>query len=338
VRAAIGEAGNRPNYGQKFTPENATTNIGGNAGITITGLTGAIAGDPNIKPERQLEIEGGVDLVLKDQRAVLELTGYQRRISDLLLQRTLAPSTGFTGEFFNGGELRNTGVEASLQVIPVAKPLEWISRVIFTLNRSDIASLPVPTFDVTTVGFGAGLGAFRIEQGQSATQIVGTIDGNGTIAKLGDGEPDFRVGWSNNFKYKNYGLTSLIDWQQGSNIINLTRLLYDGSQNSVDYVAAGADRFKTFASGDIRPYIEDASFVKLREVSLYWQVPADWAHQLMLQAARVSLSGRNLITLSHYSGLDPEVSNFGNQAIGRNYDVAPFPPSRSFWLSVDAGF
>jgi hypothetical protein len=58
----------------------------------------------------------------------------------------------------------------------------------------------------------------------------------------------------------------------------------------------------------------------------------------MLQSARVSLSGRNLITLTHYSGLDPEVSNFGTQAIGRNYDVAPFPPSRSFWLSVDAGF
>jgi TonB-linked SusC/RagA family outer membrane protein len=338
VRAAVGEAGNRPNYGQKFTPENATTNIGGNAGITITGLTGAIAGDPNIKPERQLEIEGGVDMVFKDQRAVLELTGYQRTISDLLLQRTLAPSTGFAGEFFNGGELRNRGIEASLQVIPVAKPLEWVSRFVFTLNRSEITSLPVPTFDISTVGFGAGLGAFRIEQGQSATQIVGTIDGNGTIAKLGDGEPDFRLGWSNNFKYKNYGLTTLLDWQQGSSIINLTRLLYDGAQNSSDYVAAGADRFKTFASGDIRPYIEDASFLKLREVSLYWQVPTDWAHQLMLQSARVSLSGRNLLTFTHYSGLDPEVSNFGNQAIGRNYDVAPFPPSRSFWLSVDAGF
>jgi hypothetical protein len=58
----------------------------------------------------------------------------------------------------------------------------------------------------------------------------------------------------------------------------------------------------------------------------------------MLQAARVSLSGRNLLTFTSYSGLDPEVSNFGNQPIGRNYDVAPYPPSRSFWLSVDAGF
>jgi hypothetical protein len=54
--------------------------------------------------------------------------------------------------------------------------------------------------------------------------------------------------------------------------------------------------------------------------------------------ARLSLSGRNLMTSTSYSGHDPEVSNFGNQNIARNIDVAPFPPSRSFWLSVNLGF
>jgi hypothetical protein len=53
---------------------------------------------------------------------------------------------------------------------------------------------------------------------------------------------------------------------------------------------------------------------------------------------QVSLSGRNLATFTSYTGLDPEVSNFGNQPIARNIDVAPFPPSRSYWLSVNLGF
>jgi hypothetical protein len=57
-----------------------------------------------------------------------------------------------------------------------------------------------------------------------------------------------------------------------------------------------------------------------------------------LRRVRVSLSGRDLLTFSDYSGLDPEVSNFGNKPIGRNVDVAPYPPSRSFWLSIDFGF
>jgi hypothetical protein len=54
--------------------------------------------------------------------------------------------------------------------------------------------------------------------------------------------------------------------------------------------------------------------------------------------ARLTASGRNLLTFTDYDGLDPEVSNFGNQNIARNIDVAPFPPSRSFWFSLELGF
>jgi len=56
-----------------------------------------------------------------------------------------------------------------------------------------------------------------------------------------------------------------------------------------------------------------------------------------LRTLSLSAAGRNLFTFTGYSGLDPEVSNFGNQPIGRNYDVAPYPPSRQFWFSVTAG-
>jgi hypothetical protein len=52
----------------------------------------------------------------------------------------------------------------------------------------------------------------------------------------------------------------------------------------------------------------------------------------------VTLSARNLATFTGYTGIDPEVSNFGNQPIARNIDVAPFPPSRSMWLSIDLRF
>src|SRR5262249_12912784 len=132
-------------------------------------------------------------------------------------------------------------------------------------------------------------------------------------------------------------LGALIDWQQGSSIVNLTRLLYDASSNSPD-IAAANKRLMTFSGGDIRPYIEDATFVKLRELSIAYNLPKSIMKQLgALKSLQVSLTGRNLLTLTNYSGLDPEVSNFGNQPIGRNYDVAPYPPSRSYWLSVTAG-
>jgi TonB-linked SusC/RagA family outer membrane protein len=340
VRAAYGEAGNRPNYGQKFTSLSAINTIDGSPGLVIGGVGGIpTAGDPDIEPERQREFELGVDAAMEDQRVVLELSVYQRDISNMLLQRALPTSTGFTTLFENGGEMRNRGVETSLQVIPIMQPLEWTSRAILTLNRSEVTDLPGDPFNVATVGFGAGLGAYRIEEGKSATQIVSDVDGDGVPDVIGNGEPDFRLGFSNEFKFGDFGVFSLIDWQQGSEIINLTRLLYDFGQVTEDYVGAGEARLDSFNMGDIRPYVEDATFIKLREVSVYYDIPESVATQIgPLNTLRVSLQGRNLLTFTDYSGLDPEVSNFGNQAIGRNYDVAPYPPSRSFWLSVDAGF
>jgi TonB-linked SusC/RagA family outer membrane protein len=336
VRAAYGEAGNRPNYGNKFTPLNATTNVDGKAGLVIgSAAVAGVIGDPNIQPERQREFEVGADLASKDQRLVVELTGYQRNISDLLLQRALATSTGFGTQFLNGGGLRNRGVEAAVQVRPL-KIVDWTSRATLTLNRSMITSLPanVPAFDITVAGFGADLGAFRIQKGQSATQIVAPV--NGQIAKVGDGEPDFRIGWSNVVAAGDFTFSALLDWQQGSDAINLTRFLYDGGGNSPDVEAAAA-RGAADRAGNY-PYVEDASFVKLRELSLSYDLPKRLIAQIApLKNLQLSLTGRNLLTFTHYSGLDPEVSNFGGQSIGRNYDVAPYPPSRSYWLSVSAG-
>jgi TonB-linked SusC/RagA family outer membrane protein len=333
VRLAYGETGNRPNYGNKFTPLSAVNSIGGAAGI----ITGAQAGDPNIQPERQREIEGGFDVALKDQRVVAEFTGYQRTISNMLLQRSLATTTGFTTQFTNGGSLQNRGIEAAIAIKPVPA-FDWTTRGTLTLNRSEVLELPagIPAFNVP-VGFGAGLGAFRIEPGKSVTQIVATIDKNGTLATVGDGEPDFRVGWSNVINVGDFTFSTLLDWQHGSDVINLTTQSYDGNGNAPDQEGA-AKRLATLAMGDPRPYIEDASFVKIREVSVAYNLPKRLATQLgPLKSLQLQVSGRNLATFSSYTGLDPEVSNFGNQAVGRNYDVTPYPPSRTFWFSITAG-
>jgi TonB-linked SusC/RagA family outer membrane protein len=344
VRGAYGEAGNRPTYGQKFTPLNATGTIDGEAGLTL----GGNAGDPDIEPERQREYELGVDVAAKDQRAVVEVTYYQRVITNLLLQRALATSTGFTTEFFNGGRMRNRGIELAAQVTPVVDPVDWTSRVVLTLNRSRITDLPdgIEFFDITAAGFGTGLGANRIEDDKSATQIVGTRDASGRVGPLGDGEPRFRVGFSNEVKWQRFTFGSLFDWQQGSQIVNLTRRLYDSGQVSPDYVDdgstpdvidSGEERIAAISAGDIRPYVEDASFLKLRELIVTYEVPGTLVKHLgAVDTLHVSVSGRNLWTVTGYSGLDPEVSNFGNQPIGRNYDVAPYPPSRSVWLSISA--
>ncbi|HEX3762728.1 MAG TPA: SusC/RagA family TonB-linked outer membrane protein [Kofleriaceae bacterium] len=331
LRAAYGETGNRPNYGNKFTPLQATNTIGGSATLVVLGT----AGDATIEPERQREFEGGIDMATKDQRIVAEVTGYQRNISNMLLQRALATSTGFGTQFINGGGLRNRGVEAAIAVKPI-KNFDWTTRGTLTLNRSMVTELPVPAFN-TGPSFGAGFGTYRIEVGKSATQIVSTTDGTGKLSVVGDGEPDFRIGWSNVINYGDFSLSTLLDWQHGSKIINLTQNYFDANGEAPDQAAA-AKRLMSLNSGDPRPYIEDASFVKVREVSIAYSLPKRLVAQLNpLKSLLVSVSGRNLLTFTGYSGLDPEVSNFGSQAISRNFDVTPYPPSRTFWLSFTAG-
>jgi TonB-linked SusC/RagA family outer membrane protein len=359
VRTAVGQSGNQPLFGQKFTPLTATQNIQGVSGLVV----GGIAGDAGLAPERQTEIEAGADLTLFGGRAQLELTGFQKDIKDLILQRTLAPSTGFGLQIFNGGEARVRGIEIGLFATPIQSDrFQWVSRTTFFRDESEVTSLPVPAFE--TGGFGTGLGAFRIEEGQSMTQIVSTVgqdqNGDPIVENVGDATPDFRIGASNELTFGSFTLASVLDWSHGNSVINLTRLLADAGQNTADYVANmrtrtlsdadatpmdlgdGGYRFLNWVIGnDTRGYIEDASYVKIRELSLRYQIPGAFLESVFgssVESGTLTLSGRNLHTFTGYTGVDPEVSNFGSQPIARNIDVAPFPPSRSLWIAVDVVF
>ncbi len=330
LRAAYGETGNQPLYGQKFTALNATVNIEGAAGL----IGSRVIGDPGIEPERQREIEVGLDLGGFDRRLQFEFTFYQRNITDLVLERAVAPTTGAETQFFNGGELVNRGIELLLFVEPISTDdFSWDLTLTFAMNRSEILDLPVPAFN--TAGFGTSVGAFRIEEGASATQIYGNIGDE--VGKVGDTEPDFRAGIHTSFEFLGFELAALLDWQQGGSVINLTRFLYDISQNAADAETGGAQRSEDFGGGMTGVYVEDASFLKVRELSLTYTLPQDIIETLdPMQRGYISISGRDLFTFTDYSGLDPEVSNFGNRPIGRNIDVAPFPPARSVWLTIGA--
>ncbi|HMI47768.1 MAG TPA: TonB-dependent receptor, partial [Gemmatimonadaceae bacterium] len=349
LRAAYGQTGNQPLFGQKFTPLSAIENIAGLPGLVVPVL--GTVGSNNLHPERQREIEAGVDAQFGGGRAALELTGFRKDITDLLLQRTLPPSSGFGFEIFNGGKLRTTGAEVAVNLVPIQSgEAEWIFRTAFASTRSKIVSLPVPTF--RGLGFGTALGSFQFEEGASATQIVGNDslpDGSTVVRKIGDANPDFTMSFINNLSFKRLHLYGLLDWQHGGSIINLTKFLYDLGSNTADYAdpitygglqtTKGANRLRLFPK-QTAMYVEDASFLKLRELTLSFELPESMVTGFGrgVRSADLSFSGRNLWTHTNYTGMDPEVSNFGNQAVGRNIDVGPFPPSRSFWFSLSLGF
>lgn len=359
LRAAYGELGNLPRFGDKFTLL-GTPILGGQIGLAV----GTTAGFALIEPERVKEVEAGADVNFWNGRANLDVTVYRRRTTNLLLNRVPAPSTGFTTQIFNGGQISNKGVEVVLGLTPVqARNVTWVSSTSFTLHRSNVDELPVPRFRPTGSGFG-GLGTTLVEEGQSITQLFGpryfkpgvdpeSIRPAGCTeppsracviqAKGGDTNPDFRVGLSNSFTYKSLSLGVTVDYQQGGTINNLTQFLLDDGNTTPDYGSeAHANRLRdAFQNGAINTaYFESATFVKVREISLNWLLPRRWSQSLGLgiRDARLGITGRDLFWFTEYSGLDPEVSNFGANAIRSNIDVTPYPPSRSVFVNLAIGF
>jgi len=342
VRAAYGETGNQPLFGQKFTTL-ATPKLGGQQGINLS----TAAGYADVEPERLKEIEVGIDGIMFDNRVTWEVTGFTRNTTNLLLQRVPAPSSGFSSQVFNGGKIRNSGIEVGLGFTPIqSADLLWLTRTTFTRYTSEVVDLAgLPAFFPTASGYG-NLGRSRVEEGRPITQIVGyDLNPDGTrsneLKQLGNSAPDFRVGFMNDISYRALNLNVLVDWQQGGSVINLTQYLQDHGKTSGDWgTKKWEERYKHFQAGSIRPYVEDGTFVKLREVALMVDVPSSFTQSLNLglRNLRVGLTGRNLFMWTKYSGLDPEVSNYGAQAIRNNLDIGPYPPSRSFYFNLSVGF
>ena len=348
-RVAYGETGNQPLYGQRFTGL-ASSVIGGLGAFRIgTGL-----GAAHIRPERQRELEAGLDAAILGNRGTIDITGFQRNISELLITRTLPPTSGYSSEVSNGAEMKVWGFEVSGSVIPVQRQnLTWTTRVNWGMNRSEITKLPVPAFLLGTFQ----VGAVRIEKGKSATQLIGndtlpqsprTLYPNGVL--MGDGNPDWTGGWSNEVRVGRFSAFALLDRQQGGMTANGTWRHYDLGQNSRDFDAPGPGGLKL---GDFRRntylavtriYYQDASYTKLREVTLGYDMPSALVQRVWsrAQGARVQLSGRNLYWWTKFRGGDPEGQNFGAgnvpDAVQRNRELAAYPASRSFWLNVNVEF
>jgi len=340
LRVAWGQSGNQPIYGMKFRSLDATQSITGLPGLVVPGTVG----DPNIKPERQTEIEGGIDATLASGRANIEVTLYQKTITDLLLAQTLGGSTGFQSQFTNGGKLRDRGIELSVGIVPIQRAdVSLLLRSTFFSNSSKLLELPANVPPFRTGGFGTNLGQFFIEPGQTATQIWGNVPDTSLagfhVQPIGDANPDFLWSFVSDLTMKRFNLYALAEWQRGGNILNLTKLIWDLGGTTADCPVACTQRLAVFGT-DTRQFIESATYFKLREVTLSYTLPTSAVQWTGGRDARVSVSGRNLLvaTGSNYTGMDPEVSNFGNQPVARNIEVAQYPRSRSFWFTVSVGF
>jgi TonB-linked SusC/RagA family outer membrane protein len=334
LRAAYGQSGTQPNYGVKYTPFNEGT-TGGVAGV----YSNLLIGNPAITPEHEAETELGFDATFFKSRAQFSATVYQKRISDLLLQANVSPSLGYDEQWFNGGEFTNQGIELQLTATPVQlrNGFTWVSTTSLYRNYSVVNSLPVPAFVLNASG-GGNLGTGVIQVGRSVSQLTGANAAGATV-QVGDVYPAWVSNFDNEFSFGPFHAGALVVWSKGGNTGNFTDFEMDVSQGLLADSALSAKRNAENAAG-LTAYLESATFVKLREVSLSYTLPQRWFGWASgrIHSARLSLEGRDLFLWSPYTGLDPEVNFIGNTQVARGQDVTPYPPARSYFLGLDLGF
>ena len=334
LRFARGETGNMPSAKAKYTTM-SSSNIGGVNGL----VPASTRGNAGIKPERTAETEFGADFSLMDGLATVEATFYMQNITDLILLVDLPASSGSLYGWENGGEMETKGTELTLGLNPTKLVdlggLDWNFRMNYYSSESKVTKLNVDPYNFG--GFATFLGTYRIDKGWSPTANVGSeTNADGSHQKLGDENPDFRISFHNSFRLGSVELAFLIDHKAGGHAINLANLIYDLGGTTADYEANGGDRLGGLGTVT-QPYVESTEYTALRDISLTYTLPGNISDRLGLGYLKVGFSGRNLWLKTDYTGLSPEVSQFGNEAVGGSVDTNPFPLSKSMYLTLSVG-
>lgn len=356
-RVAYGQTAGLPTFGTTYS-QLLVEGVGGQGGL----VPSTILGNANIAPERATELEYGVDFGLFNGRVTGEFTLYNKKVFDLIQPLTTAPTTGVTSTQINAADLVNNGLEFSLGADVVKSPnFSWFVQPIFWFNRSKITRLIIP--ERLTGGFGATFGQWRVKDGFSPTEIVGqprTDPANATSwTSYGDAQPKYEMSLNQRITFlKNFEFSALLNYRHKFAVVSLTRVLWDEGGNTYDWNETddfGNDgktpngiyrqnaNGKDSETGRIKPgYNPNVySFLKLREVSLYYRVPSTVvksAFRNVVSNIRVGVSGNQLLRWTDYTaGYDPENSNFGSLALGGGVDLGSSPAVRRvmFHIAVD---
>ncbi|MEM6264087.1 MAG: SusC/RagA family TonB-linked outer membrane protein [Bacteroidota bacterium] len=199
------------------------------------GISGVL-GDPDLQPERVASLEFGADLRFLEGRLTLDVTYYNQRSTDILVNLPIAPSTGYSNIYTNAAEMENRGFEILLGVTPVqTKDFNWTITGNFNRNVNEVLSLPEGVDEVNIEAAFASIGSFAIvgdpygalyatkwERDGSGNLIINPATGLPLIAaergNVGNPFPDWLMGINNAFTYKGFTLSALLDIRQGGDI------------------------------------------------------------------------------------------------------------------------
>ncbi|HST61022.1 MAG TPA: TonB-dependent receptor [Longimicrobium sp.] len=366
LRASYGITGNQAISNYPFQGLVGSANYGDLPGLAPSNLS-----NPDLKWESTRQLDVGVDLLVLNERVGLTVDYYTKDTRDLLLDRPITSTSGFTSVFANVGSMRNRGWEVALRTLNLVpandRGLRWTTELNFAANRNEVTGLfndePFSTGErsINRVAVGEPIGAFYTVKflgvdPETGDAIYEDLDENNRIGTadrqiVGSPHPDWTGGLGNTLELAGFDLRAFLQVSQGAEVFNAMRLFSDAGGwyldnqfghvmdrwrqpgDETDVPRASYDGLSGARTISSR-FIEDGSYVRLQEVTLGYRLPASLARRAGMDGARLFVSGHNLHTWTDYRGYSPDVNSNGvsNAALGT--DFYAYPVARTLTVGI----
>lgn len=314
----------------------------------------------------------GVDFSVLNGRIDFTADWYYKKTTDMLMWVSLPSGSAAANSIQrNEGEMTNKGFEFSITSRNLTGEFEWTTSLNMSFNKNKLTKLELQKVYLDAVTSetvneavvrnepGRSLGGFYgyIANGvdpETGLMMYEDLNGDGRISSsdrtyIGDPNPDFTFGMTNTFSYKGFNLSIFLQGAYGNDIYNASRMETEGMYNGMNQTTKVLDRWRIPGQITDMPkagwnmrnstyFIEDGSYIRVKDISLSYDIRGKWMKKLGISKVQPYFTASNLITFTHYSGMDPEVNQWGNNGHVQGIDWGTYPHCKSYVFGLNVEF
>lgn len=329
---------------------------------------------PDLTWETTTQTNVGIDFSAFKNRLNVTLDYYYKKTTNMLMETkvNLTGASSIDKIQRNEGEMKNRGFEIAVSSRNVEGVFSWGTDFNISFNKNKLTKLETTKviYDAMTSDHvnayvvrnqpGRSLGSFwgYISDGvnpETGELIYRDLDENGQGGNpgdqtfIGDPNPDFTFGLTNNFSYKNINLSVFLQGSYGNDIYNASRMETEGMYDAKNQTTAVLGRWKIpgqitdtpkagFNMKNSTYFVEDGSYLRVKSISLSYNVKNKFLSKIGVSRLQPYFTANNLLTWTNYSGMDPEVNQWGNSGAVQGIDWGTYPQSKSFVFGVNVEF
>ncbi len=338
---------------------------------TVIGFAPNRISNPDLSWERTRQYDAGFDLAILNNKLNFTFDAYYKKTSDLLLNVPIPYTTGQSTALQNYGVVSNKGIELGLSTTNIkTENFTWTTNLVYSLNRNRVESLGdgvdyiISGQSIAQVGQPLGsfygyksIGIYQTGESTPGSIKYADINGDGSITQdgdrvvIGNAQPKFLAGLTNNFYYKNFDVSIFLYASYGNKVFNQNRQQLEQLTGQQNASPDALDRWTPSNPSTTMPrafedpativsdrFVEDASFLRLKNIVLGYTLPAKLIKKAHFGNVRFYVASQNILTWTKYTGFDPEVSKNEQTTLTQGVDYGVYPNSKSYQVGLNVTF